>query len=497
MSQDLKQKAAKGIVWKFIENGGTQGVQFISGIYIARILSPDDYGLIGMMAIFLGISQVFIDSGFRATLIQRGRNITHDHFNVVFMFNLFVSCFFYLFIFLGAPYIAKFYNEPELVQIARVLGLNLIFVSLGIIHQTILEKNLKFRTLSKINLVAVIISVVAGIVLAKMGLGYWALIIMTLLQSATFSITIWFINNWTPSLGFNIQVFKQLFKKSMQVFTAGIIGTIGNNIYLVLIGKNFTTNDVGFFSQGQKLQNRVGNLITTSMQTVLYPVQSLMQDDIPRLKNAVRKNVVYTTFISLPAIIGFVAIAKPFVLISLTEKWLPSVYYLQILSIATVFSTIKVPINSYIRALGRFEIGLRFSILRNSICILLVFIGVALNVKLKLLVLGLPLTEFIGLSWVFYYAKRIINYNVGEIFSDVLPALLTATLMGVLIIIMESFLELNFFTLLLQVVSGCIAYVVLNYICNRKVIIEIKELVKNTWHSGKRRAPINNYINEQ
>ena len=253
MTSNLKEKAAKGLVWKFVEQGGTQLIQFVSGIYIARILSPEDYGLVGMMAIFLGISQFFIDSGFRSTLIQKGNDVTNDDYNVVFLFNLFVSIFFYLLIFFGAPLIADFYGEPRLLGVARILGLNLIFISLGIINQTILEKKLNFRTLTKVRLISILFSVVLGIVLAVKNYGVWSLVVMAVLENIVRTALVWIINRWIPNFTFNINTFKELYSNGIKIFIAGISNNISNNLYSLIIGKYFTVQDVGFFSQVPKV----------------------------------------------------------------------------------------------------------------------------------------------------------------------------------------------------------------------------------------------------
>ncbi|WP_321348198.1 lipopolysaccharide biosynthesis protein [uncultured Draconibacterium sp.] len=474
---NLKQEAAKGIVWKFIENGGTQAIQFISGIYIARILSPDDYGLVGMMAIFLGISQSFIDSGFRATLIQKGKEITPDHYNVVFLFNLVISCIFYLLIFVGAPYIADFYHEPQLILVARIFGLNLIFVSLGIIHQTIFEKKIKFRTLSKIRLVAVSLSALTGIIAAKMGFGVWALIVMSLLETAITTIILWIINRWYPSFRFNFNVFKELYSKSIQIFFAGILTTISDNLYTMMIGKYFSTADVGFFSQGKKLQRRINVLINNSFQSVMYPVQSLMKDDIPRLKNTVRRNVNLTAFFTFPCLIGLIAIAKPFVLIALTEKWAPSVYFIQVLSVAGILSMLKSPISSYIKPMGKFNLVLVFSVLRNVFFIAFLFIGILFKVQLKVLVLGIIISEITGFLWILFYAKRIINYKLKEIIEDFISPLIFSIVMGIVIFFIGEMFAVTLMVLIMQVLIGCLIYLFLTYIFNRLLYKEMKEIL--------------------
>uniref|UniRef100_UPI0032168ADF lipopolysaccharide biosynthesis protein n=1 Tax=uncultured Draconibacterium sp. TaxID=1573823 RepID=UPI0032168ADF len=477
MAESLKQKAAKGLVWKFLGQGGTQFIQFVSGIYIARILSPEDYGLVGMMAIFLGISQMFVDSGFRATLIQKGNNVTHDDYNVVFIFNISVSLFFYALIYIGAPYIASFYDEPRLLWVARILGINIILLSFTIIHQTILEKRLNFRTLTKIRLVSIFISVIIGVVLAINNFGVWSLVLMIISENLIRVILLWWVNKWIPTLNFDMKIFKELFSKGIQIFVAGILRQFNLNIYAMIIGKYFTTADVGFYSQAKKLQNRIGDFISVSIQGVMYPVQSLMKDDIPRLKNAVRKNVKLTTIIIVPITVGLIVIAKSFILLFLTEKWLSSVYYLQILSIAGLIYILRASVSSFLMALGKFNIVAGLNLFNTIILIFLIIIGIALNLTIQQFVIGKVIQELAGLVAILYYSKRILKYNIIQVLIDIYPAILFSIIMGIVVFFMGSQYNISFIVLTLQVLIGICVYVVLNYFFNRRLYFEIQNII--------------------
>lgn len=485
MTESLKHKAAKGIIWKFIEQGGTQLIQFIAGIYIARILSPEDYGLVGMLAIFLGISQMFIDSGLRATLIQKGENVSHDDYNVVFIFNIAVSILLYLLIFFGASSIAEFYNEPRLIWVARMLGLNLIFLSFGIIHQTILEKKLNFRTITKIRLVSIFVSVIIGILMAMEEYGVWALIIMTLSESLIRTVLIWFYNKWKPSLYFNREVFKELFVKGIQLVAAGFVQQVNQNLYAMVIGKAFSTADVGFYDQGKKMQKRVGDFINSSIQGVMYPVQALMKDDISRLKNAVRKNVRITSLIIFPFLIGLISVANPFILLFLTEKWLPSVYFLQILSVAGIIYVVSSSASSFLLPLGKFGFFARYSVFNNILLIVIITAGVLLKVDLKILVLGKVLHESVNLIVFIFYSKKMINYGAVEIISDVFIPLSASLVMGILIYFMGNYLGYTYLGLTVQVFSGIFIYMLLNLIFNRKMFFEILSMAISFKGSNK------------
>lgn len=477
-SGNLKQKAAKGIMWKFLDQGGTQVIQFVSGIYIARILSPDDYGLIGMMAVFLGISMAFINSGFKSTLIQKGSSVTQDDFNVVFYFNIVVSLLFYFLIYWSASYIAFFYDEQRLVLIARIISLDLILKSLGMVHQVIYEKKINFKTLTKINLIAILISVFSGIGFAITGFGVWALVAMLISDSMVRTILLWIINKWRPTFTFNYNAFRTLFAIGSKLLFSGILNQISTNIYSIVIGKFFTVTDVGFYSQALKLQRRVGDTIQSSIQSTLFPVQSLIKDDVPRLKNTVRTNVKFTTFLTFPAIIGLMVIAEPFIRLFLTDKWLPSVTYLQILSVAGLFTVITSAIASFIIPLGKFNFTVRFSIFSNILFVLIIAIGIFFKVNLNLLVAGKVLQSFIVLVINTYYSKQFINYRLKDILIDIAPATITSVVMGVVVYTIGGMFSINYGVLILQIVIGSCIYILLNLIFNKAIMKEIFTFLK-------------------
>jgi len=479
MADNLKEKAAKGIVWKFLDQGGTQLIQFISGIYIARILSPEDYGLVGMLAIFFAISQVFIDSGFKITLIQKGTEVTQDDYNVVFYFNVVISVFFYVIIFISAPSIANFFDEPRLVLIARILGLSMVISSLSIVHYIMFEKKLNFRTITKVRLVAILFSVVVGIGLAIYGYGVWSLVAMMLTEVLIRTLLLWILNKWYPSFSFKHDIFKSLFLKGAKVLFAGILVQLNLNGFSFVIGKFYTTADVGFYSQGRKLQQRIGDFIVYSIYGVMFPVQSLMKDDIPRLRNSVRTNVKITTLIAFPAIIGLIAVADPFVLLFLTEKWMSSVYYIKVLSVAGLFVVLSGSAGSFILSMGKFNLNLFFSVLNTLTLIIIISIGLIFSVSLKLLVLGKILQEAINFGVFVFYSKQIIKYGIIDILKDAFSSFLFSILMGGIVYTIGKLFGFSFSVLAVQVIVGGLIYVLLNYFFNKTMYLEILTFAKS------------------
>lgn len=477
MTDNLKEKAAKGILWKFLDQGGTQLIQFIAGIYIARILSPEDYGLIGMMAIFIGISQMFIDSGLKATLIQKGTAVSQDEYNVVFYFNLLVSLIFSTIIFFSAPAISEFYSEPKLIPVARILGANLVLMALGTIQTLILEKRLNFKTITKVKLVSIFSSVLAGIVIATLGFGVWALVAMFIVESTTKTTLLWIINKWRPNISFKIKVLRELFPTGFKILLNGLLVQINQNIYSLVIGKYFSTHDVGFYSQGRKLQQRIGDFITYSIQGVMFPVQSLIKDDIQRLKKSVRKNINISVLVAFPAIVGLIVIAKSFILLFLTEKWLPSVYFLQILSISGMLFVVNSALRSYLIPLNKVTFLVRFAFSSTTVLVLLLGTSIVFKCNLKIIVTIKIIQELYNLVVLLIFSKKFINYKLKEFVSDTLQPLLFSLLMGAVVYATSFIFDSSLLALALQVSVGISSYLVLNYFFNKTTFNELKHFL--------------------
>ncbi len=473
MSDNLKQKAATGIIWKFLDQGGKQLLQFISLIYIARILLPEDYGLIGLMTIFIGISMAFIDSGFRAALIQKGQNVTQDDYNTVFYFNIGVGMVFYLLIFWSAPYIAHFYDEPRLTLIARVLGLNLILSALGMIHLVIFEKRINFRTITKINFISILISIIIGIGMVEYNYGVWALVSLPLSENLIRTILLWIINKWRPNFRFSIKSFKDLYAVGSKLLFIGILTLVNQNFIPMVIGKIFTTADVGFFAQAQRFQGKITEFISTPIQGVTLSVQSIIKDDFTRLKNAVRTNVKITALFSFPAIIGFMVIGEPFIKIFLTDKWMPSLFYLQMISLAAIFLVLRTAATSYVFPIGKINFFVRMTVF--STFVFLAFLGAAVvfHLSLKLLVASTVIHEFIVLVVYFYYSRPLIGYKFREMFMDILPASAFSVIMGLIVYFLQFKFGISLIILVLQILTGASIYILLNYFFNRKMFNEI------------------------
>jgi O-antigen/teichoic acid export membrane protein len=331
----LKQKTVSGLTWSFIDNFSNQGISFIVGIVLARILSPAEFGLIGMITIFIAISQSLIDSGFSQALIRK-KDCTETDYSTTFYFNVFVAFFLYFLLFALSKSISIFYHEPKLTDLIRVLGLVLLINSFSLIQRTILVKQINFKLLTKISIISSVLSGFIGIFLAFKGYGVWSLVVKTIVQQLAISVLLWIWNHWRPSILFSYKILKNLFGFGSKLMAAGLINTIYQNIYYLVIGKFFSATQLGYYTRADQFNSLPSANITGVIQRVSYPVLTELQDEPEKLKAGYKKLIISTTFITFSALIGMASMAQPMILTLIGEKWLPVVQLLQILCFAAM-----------------------------------------------------------------------------------------------------------------------------------------------------------------
>lgn len=345
MSESLKHQAVKGMVWSAVERFSVQGVQFILGIIIARLVSPSEYGLIAMLGIFLAIAQTFIDSGFSSALIQK-KDRTDIDYSTAFYFNLAIAVIVYGILFLTAPLIADFYEESQLEVITKWIGLNLIISGFSIVQRAKLTVKLDFKTQAKASLLAVLFSGVVGVVLAYKGFGVWALVIQALLNNLLDTLLLWICTKWMPSFVFSWNSFKTLFSFGSKLLLSGLLHTVYINLYSLVIGRKYSATDVGYYNRAYSLAQFPSINIVGIITRVIYPVQCEMQGDDEQLNRSFIQYLRISCYIIFPLMVGLSVLAKPLVLVLLTEKWLPMSDLLSILCIAYMWYPMMVILNS-------------------------------------------------------------------------------------------------------------------------------------------------------
>lgn len=359
-------KVSKGFFWSAVERFSIQGISFILSIIIARIVSPSAYGLIVMIQVFLSFSQLFIDSGFANALIQK-KDRNEVDYCTVFIFNMAVAVFLYLLFFFAAPFIAEFYDEPQLKGITRVISLNLLFSSLSIVQKTRLTINLDFKTQTRAGLIAVIISGTVGVICAYCGLEVWALVIQGLLNQLLISITLMIFSHWTPRMIFSIQSFKRLFSFGSKLMLSNILTSIVININSLVIGKKYTSSDLAFYNRGFSLSQFPSVNISDVLNRIIYPVLSQVQDDRKALIESYLKYLHLSHYIVLPLMGIMIVLANPLVEVILTPKWLDAVPYFQIFCINFIFYPIIQQSTNPVAAIGHSGVLLKYQLLKRGV----------------------------------------------------------------------------------------------------------------------------------
>ena len=382
-------KVSNGIVWSAIDRFSVQGVSFVLSIIIARIVSPSAYGLIVMTQVFLSISQLFIDGGFANALIQK-KNRDEIDYSTVFIFNMVISFGLYFILFIAAPFIARFYEEPQLVGLTRVISLNLIFSSLSIVQRTRLTIALDFKTQTKAGLISVLISGIVGVVCAYMGFEVWALVIQGLLSQLVLSLGLMFYSKWMPKLRFSYDSFKGLFNYGSKLLVNNLLTSVVLQLYNLVIGKRFTSADLAFYNRGFTLSQFPSTNISDIMYRVIFPILSELQDKKEKLISAYFKYLHLSNFILLPIMGLFVVLASPLIKIVLTDKWLPSVPYIQIVTLNFILYPWMQQSGALIAAIGKSGLLLKAQIVKRAVsfAILIATIGFGIKVMCWGFVIG-------------------------------------------------------------------------------------------------------------
>ena len=429
-AKTLKQTAVSGIFWSFSDSIATQVAQFIVGIVLARILSPAEFGLIGMITVFLAITQSFVDSGFGQALIRK-KDADDTDFSTIFYFNLIAGILLFTLFYLSAPAIAEFYNQPDLKAIARVLGIIILINATSITQRTILTKTVDFRSLMKVNLTAALISGTVAIIMALTGFGVWSLVWRSIIGSIVQTIMLWHYNRWLPSLTFSSKSFRSLFSFGSRLLVSGLIDTIYRNIYLLIIGKFFSAAELGYYTRADQFSRLASQNLTGTVQRVSYPVLSLVQDENEKLKAGYKKIILAIMFITFVIMLGMAAVARPMILTLIGEKWLPSVEYLQLLCLGAMLFPLHALNLNILNVKGRSDLFLKLEVIKKVLAVPVILAGVIMGIRAMLV--GMIILSFVAYFINSYYSGRLVSYPVHEQIADILPSFLLALVVSTVV----------------------------------------------------------------
>lgn len=483
----LKKIALKGMFWTFIQQMSTQGISFVVSIILARILLPQEFGLIALLGVFISISRVLINSGLTESLI-RTEQPTNDDYSTIFYFNFIVSVFIYFIMYFAAPFIADFYNQPLLINITRVYCIVFIINSLSIVQNTKLIKEMDFKKQTIISLPSLIIGSVVGISMALMGFGVWSLVWSAIAKSIASNLQLWWWSSWKPSLKLNKETIKIHFNYGYKLTISGIINTLFQNIYTIIIGKFFDPIQVGFYNRADNLKQLPVNNFSAVLHTVTFPLFSKIQNDDAKLKSVYKKIMQMSIFLIAPTLLIMAALAEPLFRFLLTEKWVPAVPYFQILC----FSGILYPIHSYnltiLNIKGRSDLFLKLEIIKKIL--LIIVIAISFNWGIYGLLYGSVIASILSLIINTYYTGKFIQYNSFEQLKDLLPALLLAIISSGFIFIIDSctinFLFSDILRLFLGSSIGVFTFVLLSFLFKLDSFFELKSILIARFGSSKR-----------
>lgn len=394
---------------------------------MARLLTPEEFGLIGMITIFIAVSQTFIDSGFSQALIRKP-DCRNEDYSTMFFFNLAVGIVFYIILFASAPMIGGFFKEPRLVLILRVLGLALTIESFGLIERTILTKRMNFKLQTKISLISSGLSGVIAITLAYLGWGVWSLVAKTITQNLFNSILLWIWNRWEVKFVFDTDSFKEMAGFGSKLLGSGLIYTLYRNAYYIVIGKYFSAMELGYFTRAEQFQNLPSQNLSTIIERVSYPALSHVGEDAVKLKAAFKRLIKDTMYISFICMLGLAAVAKPLIVVLIGSKWLPAVPLLQLLCFSGMFYPLHSLNLNMLKVKGRSDLFLILEIIKTALAVPVILIGIFFGIKA--MIIGMIVDSIIAYYLNSYWSGKLVNYPIWEQMKDIAPSFFLAAFVG-------------------------------------------------------------------
>lgn len=461
------KKIFQGLFWKLMERFGVQASQFVLQIILARLLDPEHYGVLSMMVIFTTLANVFIQRGFNTALIQN-KDVTEEDYSSVFWVTMIIAVFIYILLFISAPFIATFYDMPDLVVPFRALCLVLFPGALNSIQLAKISREMNFKMVFRSNVAAILISGITGIILAFAGAGLWALVTQNFLNVSVACLVMWFTVKWRPRLIFNFERIKVLFRFGWKLLVSGLLDTLFQDLRSLVIGKKYNSGTLGYYNRGKQFPQFIINAINTTVQSVMLPAMSAEQDNKGNLRQMMRNSIILSSYIVFPMMAGLAGIASPLVSLLLTDKWLPCVPYMQIYCFSLAFY----PVNSCnlqaINAMGRSDLFLRLEIIKKFYSLAALIIAVIFfDSPIAIAMTGV----FTVLASCFINAfpnKKLIDYSYLEQMKDIIPSFVVSIVMLACILLI-GLLKLNpLIIIMIQVVIGILVYILVSMLLKIK-----------------------------
>lgn len=464
-------------IWRFTERTAAQLVTFVVSIILARILSPEYYGTIALVMVFTTILQVFVDSGLGTALIQK-KDADDLDFSSVFFFNMFMCVVLYIVMYIASPYIAAFYNDKGLTPIIRFISLTIIISGVKGIQQAYVSRNMLFKRFFFSTIGGTIASAIIGIILAYRGYGVWALAIQQVSNTAIDTLILWLTVKWKPKFMFSFQRLKRLLRFGWKLLVSALLDTIYGNLRNLIIGKKYTSADLAYFDQGDKLPKAIVTNINVSIDSVLLPTMSKMQDKTEAVRTLTRRAIRISVYIVAPLMIGFACCADSLVRLVLTDKWLPCVPFIRILSVSYLFWPIHTANLNAIKAVGRSDIFLKLEVIKKAVGLALLLSTMWFGVKI--MAYGLIVECLLGLIVNTWPNKKLLHYGYIDQMRDIAPSVLLSMAMGVAVYCVGLISMPEIVKVVAQITLGIVIYVAGSGIFRMKEFeYLIKKLRKN------------------
>lgn len=443
-------------IWRFTERTAAQLVTFVVSIILARILSPEYYGTIALVTVFTTILQVFVDSGLGIALIQK-KDADDLDFSSVFFFNMFMCVVLYIVMYIASPYIAAFYNDKGLTPIIRFISLTIIISGVKGIQQAYVSRNMLFKRFFFSTIGGTIASAIIGIILAYRGYGVWALAIQQVSNTAIDTLILWLTVKWKPKFMFSFQRLKRLLRFGWKLLVSALLDTIYGNLRNLIIGKKYTSADLAYFDQGDKLPKAIVTNINVSIDSVLLPTMSKMQDKTEAVRTLTRRAIRISVYIVAPLMIGFACCADSLVRLVLTDKWLPCVPFIRILSVSYLFWPIHTANLNAIKAVGRSDIFLELEVIKKAVGLALLLSTMWFGVKI--MAYGLIVECLLGLIVNTWPNKKLLHYGYIDQMRDIAPSVLLSMAMGVAVYCVGLISMPEIVKVVAQITLGIVIYV--------------------------------------
>lgn len=475
-SHNLKEKTAQGLFWGFLSSGGMQLLNLIIGIFLARLLSPGEYGIVGMLAIFTLLANNLQESGFGVALVNV-KDITHNDYNSVFWFNTAMSLLLYLILFLCAPLIAAFFHQPCLVSLSRFIFLGIIFAAVGISPNAMLVRSLKMKEKAITSLSALVISGTVGVIMAFKGFSYWSLATQQVLYNVVICIGRFYYTRWCPTFKVDFTPVKKMFSFSYKVLITAVLTTINNNVLTVIFGRLFPAQAVGNFTQANKWNTMANQLITNTVAQVAQPVLTRVTDDNERQRRIFGKMLRFTAFLSFPALFGLALVAPQVILLAIGDKWVNSIPLLQILCISGAFIPLYTIYQNLFLSQGKSGTYMWLTI--GQILLLLVAVLACHSMGIKAMVLAFACINILWLLAWQVFAYRLIGYRFMTMLRDLLPFMLIALAVMVLTYFVTLYITNMWMLLAARLLVAVALYVMVMKLLRARILEECIEFIRN------------------